>query len=243
MKEDWSLSAHYFAEIEEQQGDETAVDNFAKDLVAGKVDLNKDEHFTAMMDTFDVLMEYNYAKDAPTSAEREVSEQKLAEGEVAFMFGGTWDWAQMAQYNYTENIGMMPVPTNATDGSNEKLVGGASKYLFIDSSDNTSDEQVQAAKDFINWLLTDAEGVSFISDTCALIPASKTDAEISLSMIAAAKKYFDDGNVLPNYNYNPDDMITNVGASMQKYLAGEVDRAGLAKEITDYFSKASLVEH
>ena len=243
MQEDWSLSAHYFAEVWEQQGDEETVDNFCKDLVAGNVDLANNEKFNSLMDTFDVLKEYNYAAAAPTSAEREVSEQKLAEGDIAFMYGGTWDWAQMAQYNYTENIGIMPVPQNMKDGTNEELVGGASKYLFIDSSENTSEEQVQAAKDFLNWLLASDEGAAFIGDTCYLIPASKSDTDISLSMIAAAKGYFDSGKVIPNYNYNPDDMIPAVGASMQKYLAGQSDRAQLADEVTTYFKGASLIEH
>ena len=58
-----------------------------------------------------------------------MTEQKLAEGEIAFMFGGNWDWSVLNQYDYTENMGLMPVPQNTDDGSNEKLVGGGSKYF------------------------------------------------------------------------------------------------------------------
>lgn len=106
------------------------------------------------------MKDNNYAKSSAISAEREVTEQKLAEGEIAFMFGGNWDWSVLNQYDYTENMGLMPVPQNTDDGSNEKLVGGGSKYFFIDSSDNTSDEQRQAAKDFLNWLAEDKAGQS-----------------------------------------------------------------------------------
>ena len=168
MKEDWSLGGHYLAEIYEQQED---VNAFVDSLYAGTADLINNEKFNSMMDTFDTLMAYNYAKDSAIAAEREVTEQKLAEGEIAFMFGGNWDWAVINAYDYTENMGMMPVPQNTEDGKNAMLVGGGSKYFFIDSSDNTSDEQRQAAKDFLNWLVYDEEGQSFLVNDCALVPA------------------------------------------------------------------------
>ena len=45
------------------------------------------------------------------------------------------------------------------------------------------------------------------------------------------------------YNYLPDDHYSVCGASMQKYLAGEIDRAGLADEITKYWSTAQVGAH
>lgn len=241
MKEDWSLGAHYFAEVYEQQADPEA---FVQDLYAGKADLGGNDKFNSMMDTFDVLKKYNYAAGSPVAAEREVSEQKLAEGEIAFMFGGNWDWSLIADYDPAEKMGMMPVPQNMSDGSNEKLVGGGSKYLFIDASENTSDEQVAAAKDFLTWLFTDEEGNKFLTEECALVPAfSNIDAAgldpLSLSVKAAA----DAGKLIDNYNYLPDDHYSIIGASMQKYLADQTDRAGLVSEIEGYWTSVTPVEH
>ena len=88
MKEDWSLAAHFFAEIYEQQEDPDA---FIAGIKDGSIKLADDKKYNEMMDTFDVLRDNNYAKDAAISAEREVTEQKLAEGEIAFMYGGNWD--------------------------------------------------------------------------------------------------------------------------------------------------------
>ncbi|MBQ7679668.1 MAG: carbohydrate ABC transporter substrate-binding protein, partial [Butyrivibrio sp.] len=148
MKEDWSLGAHYLAEVYEQNADPDA---FINGLHDGSVHMGEDPVFDSMMNTFDVLKDNNYAKASAISAEREVTEQKLAEGEIAFMFGGNWDWSVINQYDYSQNMGIMPVPQNTSSDANTKLVGGGSKYLFIDSSENTSAEQVQAAKDFLNW--------------------------------------------------------------------------------------------
>ena len=233
MKEDWSLGAHFLAEVYEQQND---VDGFVKGLKDGSTDISTDAKFNSLMDTFDVLKENNYAKDTAISAEREVTEQKLAEGERAFMFGGNWDWSVINAYEYSENMGIMPVPQNTDDGSNTKLVGGGSKYFFVDSSDAISDAQRQAGKDFLNWLANDPDGQSFLVNDCALVPAfTNNTLPVSDPLGKSVKSFADAGKLIPNYNYLPDDHYSKLGASFQKYLAGETDRAGFAKEINDYW--------
>ena len=44
----------------------------------------------------------------------------------------------------------------------------------------------------------------------------------------------------PNYNYLPDDHYSVLGASFQKYLAGEQNRDGFADAITAYWKTAKL---
>ena len=241
MKEDWSLGAHYLAQVYEEQDDPDA---FLMDLSAGKVKLMENEKFNSLMDTFDVLMENNYAKASAISAEREISEKKLAEGEIAFMFGGNWDWSQINQFDYTENMGMMPVPQDLDDGMNEMLVGGGSKYFFIDNSSNTSEEQRQQAKDFLNWLIYNENGQSFLVNDCALVPAfSNIELPISDPLGASVSKYTNDGMLIPNYNYMPDDHYAILGAMFQKYLAGISDREGFAKDVETYWHTKTLTSH
>lgn len=241
MKEDWSLGAHYLAQVYEEQDDPDA---FLMDLSAGKVKLMENEKFNSLMDTFDVLMENNYAKASAISAEREISEKKLAEGEIAFMFGGNWDWSQINQFDYTENMGMMPVPQDLDDGMNEMLVGGGSKYFFIDNSSNTSEEQRQQAKDFLNWLIYNENGQSFLVNDCALVPAfSNIELPISDPLGASVSKYTNAGKLIPNYNYMPDDHYAILGAMFQKYLAGISDREGFAKDVETYWHTKTLTSH
>lgn len=241
LKDDWSIAAHYLPQVYEEQADPDA---FVTGLTEGSVDLANDAKFNSLMDTFETLMQYNYAQDSPISAEREVSSQKLAEGEVAFMFGGNWDWAVLSAYDYSENMGIMPVPQNTDDGTNTKLVGGGSKYFFIDSTENTSDEQRQAAKDFLNWLVSDPEGNAFLTEDCQLVPAFSNIAADNLDPLGTSvKSYADAGNLIPNYNFLPDDHYSVLGASMQKYLAGELDRAGFAGEVVKYWKTAQVIPH
>lgn len=241
MKEDWSLAGHFLAQVYEEQPD---VGAFIDDLYAGKADVAGNERFNSLYDSFDLLKEYNIAKSSPISAERETLEQKLAEGEIAFMFGGNWDWALIKDFNPDANLGMMPVPQSTSDDFNSKLVGGGSKYFFIDSSANTSEEQVQAAKDFLNWLTMDPEGNAFLTEKCALVPAySNIDASSLDPLSKSVKAYYDAEALVDNFNYLPDDHYSVVGAVAQKYLAGEIDRAAFAKEIAGYWASTDPVAH
>ncbi len=240
MKEDWSLAGHFLSQVYEEQEDCNA---YVDDLYAGKANVVDNEKFNSLMDYFDVMKENNYAKDAAISAEREVSEQKLAEGEIAFMFGGNWDWAMMNEYEVSEKLGMMPIPQNMEDGTNAKLVGGGSKYFFIDSSEYTTDEQRQAAKDFLNWLVYDAEGNKFLTETCALVPAyGNIPAEGLDPLGASVKEYADNDALIDGYNYLPDDHYSVMGATMQKYLDGQIDRAALADEVVKYWSSVEKAD-
>ena len=241
MKEDWSLGGHFLSQVSEEQPD---VEEFITKLHEGEADLINDEKFNSLMDFFDVMMENNYAKDSAIAAEREVTEMMLAEGEIAFMYGGNWDWSVINAYDYTENMGMMPSPQNTDDGTNEKLVGGGSKYFMIDSSDATTDEQRQAALDFLEWLADSEEGQKFITEDCALVPAfTNNENEVADPLGQSVKKYADEGAMIDNYNYMPDDHISLCGAIFQKYLAGQMDRAEFATEIEDYWKSADVVEH
>ena len=241
MKEDWSLGGHFLSQVSEEQPD---VEEFITKLHEGEADLINNEKFNSLMDFFDVMMENNYAKDSAIAAEREVTEMMLAEGEIAFMYGGNWDWSVINAYDYTENMGMMPIPQNTDDGTNEKLVGGGSKYFMIDSSDATTDEQRQAALDFLEWLADSEEGQKFITDDCALVPAfSNNENEVADPLGQSVKKYADEDALVDNYNYMPDDHISLCGAIFQKYLAGQMDRAEFATEIEDYWKSTDVVEH
>ena len=241
MKEDWSLGGHFLSQVSEEQPD---VEEFITKLHEGEADLINDEKFNSLMDFFDVMKENNYAKDSAIAAEREVTEMMLAEGEIAFMYGGNWDWSVINAYDYTENMGMMPIPQNTDDGTNEKLVGGGSKYFMIDSSDTTTDEQRQAALDFLEWIADSEEGQKFITEDCALVPAfTNNENEVADPLGKSVKKYADEGAMIDNYNYMPDDHISLCGAIFQKYLAGQMDRAEFATEIEDYWKSTDVVEH
>ena len=216
-------------------------DAFIAGIKDGSVKLAEDNVFNALMDTFDVLKANNWMKAAPLSAVREDTEMNLAQGNIAFKFGGNWDWSDIKDFDPAENMGMMPVPSDL-DGYNEKLVGGGSKYFFIDNS--VSEEQQAAAKEFLNWLVFEEDGQNFLVNTCALVPAfGNITIPVSDPLGASVKQYVDAGAMIADYRYAPDDHYAKVGISFQKYLADQIDRAGLADEITAYWATAEVGAH
>ncbi len=234
LKPDWSLAAHYLQQVYEERDD---VDGFIEKLYNGEADLINDPKFNMLMDTFDVLKEYNIFKAGPVSAEDEQVHQAMAEGQDAFQFGGCWEWNDIIDFDYTGNVGLMPVPQNGDDDYTGKIVGGGSKYFYIDNSEYTTDAQREAAEAFLDWIVYTDEGQGFISDTCAMIsPFKNNEVPCANELGVYVKKYVDEGKIIPNYDYDPDDHYSVLGASMQKYLADQIDREGLAHEIEEYWA-------
>ena len=232
MYESWSLGAHIFPEVYEFHDDPDAFINGIRD---GSVKLAEDEIFNTVMDAFDILKNNNYAKADPFFTRRDVTEQKLAEGDIAFLFGGNWDWSILCEYETADELGLMPLPGTG------KLAGDSSKFFFIDSTEHTTDAQRQAAEDFLNWLVYSADGQDFIVNKMEKIPAfSNIDLPLSDPLGASVKKYADRGDMItPCYNL-PDDHYARVGASFQMYLGGTIDREAFADEVTAYWKTADF---
>ena len=241
LSPDWSLAAHYLQQVYEEREDPDA---FVQELYAGNVDLMKDEKFMALMDTFDVLKEYNMFKASAANSEDELVHQAMSEGQDAFQFGGCWEWNDLLTYDYNGPVGIMPVPQNLKDDYTGKLVGGGSKYFYIDGSEFTTEEDQKAAKDFLDWLATSDEGKTFVSDTCGMVsPFKSNTVPCSNDIGAVVKEYVDAGNMVPNYDYDPDDHYSKLGIEMQKYLGDQCTREELAKAIQDYWANVTPVEH
>ena len=241
LKPDWSLAAHYLQHVYEEHTD---VDAFIQDLYDGKVDLMQDAKFNALMDTFDVLKEYNYFKAAPISAEDALVHQVLSEGVDAFQFGGCWEWNDIIDYDYTGNIGLMPIPQNLEDEFTGKMVVFGSKYFYVDNSESTTDEQRSAAVDFLNWFALSDDAKTLVSDTCAMIsPFKSNDVPCANDIGVSVKKYADAGLTISSYDYDPDDHYSKLGMEMQRYLADQCTREQLAEAIQNYWANVTPVQH
>ncbi|MBR3165131.1 MAG: hypothetical protein IKF16_03030 [Lachnospiraceae bacterium] len=57
------------------------------------------------------------------------------------------------------------------------------------------------------------------------------------------EEHADAGKMIPNYDYDPDDHYSKLGAEMQKYLADQCTREELAAAIEEYWKTVTPVEH
>ena len=204
-----------------------------------------DAKFNSLMDTFDVLKEYNMFKESGAiSVEDDQVHQALSEGVDAFQFGGCWEWNDIIDYDYTGNIGLMPIPQNMNDEFTGKIVVFGSKYFYVDNSENTTQEQRDAAVAFLNWFALSDEGKKLVSETCAMIsPFKSNDVPCANDIGVSVKKYADAGLTIASYDYAPDDHYSKLGAEMQRYLADQCTRQELADAIEAYWASTTPVQH
>lgn len=236
---DWNLGNHWINQIYSGQSeDKVEKDSFIDSLYEGTADLANNAVFNDYMDTFDLLMEYNYYKDNPletVAGGNEDQAQLMALDEVAFWFHGNWATANIRTLDEEGNYGFIPVPVSEDNPNFGKICTLVPGYFCVESSIAT-EEQQEAAKEFLNWLITSEEGQQYVVN-CGNIPAySNNEAEIGESVSRSAVEYTSSGETFPMYVQYPSDHATNIGASMQQYLAGEIDRTALAQQISDYWT-------
>lgn len=238
--EDWSIAGHYFTLVyEEQDGTLEGAEKLISDLKAGNVDLTTNNRFNSLMDTWDLLMEYNINKDDPLAADYDMNAADFAEGTVAFWFNGNWAWAEVSDYyeDGTE-LGIMPVVQNDTTGCenvNTWLAGSTSKLILVDKTCNDEKQQA-AAKDFLDWLADTPEGNAVLVDECSLVPAfNNIEADSLNDLSKSVQEYANKGMLFPGVQDYPGDHWAEVGAIMQKYLGGQIDRAQFADEVEAYW--------
>lgn len=243
-KEDWSLGSHVLGTLYESQSETSeGMEAFLDELRAGTANLASNNRFTQLMDTFDLLKENNISKADPMAADYAVDPSYVVEGTVAFWYNGNWAWPNMAAFveaDSTTEYGLMPLPlgNDADDFANNTLIGSGSKQIMIDKVQATAEQQ-QMAKDFLNWLYSDAEGQKQVVETLNMVPAfGNNPNEPSDPLSKVVKSYVSEGNITFT-PIIPSDHWSVLGAKMQEYLAGKTDRAGLATAIEEYWKGQS----
>ncbi|RED56312.1 ABC transporter substrate-binding protein [Cohnella lupini] len=242
---DWSLGSHYQGLAYSLQSNDVETNRqFVEDVKNGTADLSTNQAFNGLMDTLDMLKKYNARKSDPLVADYNKDSADFAKGEAAFFFMGDWSWAVIGPLEGRDNeFGILPVPIsdNAADYGNTQVAYTEPKLFAIDNSGSTPEQQ-EAAKTFIEWLITsEASQKAIIGESGLAMPYKNLKVESSNPMSSAIAKYVAEGKTvnIGVTNYFPADWWAKTGASMQKYLVDKLDRAGLTKEIQDYWKSTA----
>ncbi len=238
---DWSLGAHYLGLTYSLQSSNVEENRaFVEKLKGGEAQLTDNPQFNGLMDTFDLLKQYNARQKDPLVADYTKDSTDFAKGETAFYFMGDWTWAVIGSLEgRDQEFGIIPVPISnePSDFGNTQVAYSEPKLLAIDNSGSSADQQ-EAAKAFIEWLVTSEEGQkAIVTDMGLALPYKDVKATGNNMISDALAKYVDQGKVINIgvINYFPQDYWAKTGASMQKYLVGKLDRQGLAAEVQAYW--------
>lgn len=238
---DWSLGSHYLGLVYSLQSNNIEENRkFVEALQSGESKLADNPQFNGLMDTFDLLKKYNARKNDPLVADYNKDSADFAKGEAAFYFMGDWTWAVIGPLEgRDQEFGILPVPisNNPEDYGNTQIAYSEPKLFAIDNSGSTPEQQ-EAAKAFLEWMLTSEQGQDAIVTQMGLSLPYKDVKVAGTNVISeAVTPYVDQGKVMNIgvINYLPQDYWSKTGASMQKYLVDKIDRQGLAQEVQEYW--------
>ena len=239
----WALGAHYLGcqLFSEWLGDKATQRQVMADLKAGNYKLIENEHFNHLMDVFDILMARNVNKADPLADTQEGDLEMLAHGKVATMFQGDWNWLMIRNFENIDELGIMhlPLTNDENDARNLKILGSCPKGYCVDTYQNTPEQQAAGVL-LAQWLALSPAGEDFMVRLIgSTLPFDNVTAVNENPLAVSTQEYLNAGRILDCSTYLCEaltDFWLMVGPMMQKYLAGQTDRAGLAEEIQEYFA-------
>lgn len=235
---DWSLGAHLSNTVfAAQSANRDERHAFMQSLKEGKTDLMSNAAFNGWVDTLDLMVANNLHKDSPLSAVYEDGSMDLASGSAACWFMGNWAYPELSAIEKNDyRFIPVPVSNNPSDFANGKIAVGVPSYWCVDKSVSSAAQQ-KAAVDFLNWFLTTKEGQEYYVNELNFIPAySGFKTQPTDAMSRQIAQLLEKSNTLEWMNtYYPAGGFQAMGASMQKYIGGKIDRAGMAAEFEAYW--------
>lgn len=240
-KEDWSLGAHQLGFIYDTYDGTTAGSGeVMNQLKSGSLNPAEYNRFNEFVDTLDLLLEYNINKKDPLGALYEQDPIFLADGDAAIWANGCWAWPNLsdAGASATDAYGFIPfvLGNDTSDFANNGIQASASKQVMIDKV-QASEQEIAAAKEFLNWIVYNENGQKLLVQSCAVIPACGNNTFEPVDPLGMdIKQKMADGKTFSSSFIAPSDHWSVMGAAMQKYIAGQSSRDDLAKSLSDYWT-------
>lgn len=240
-KEDWSLGNHQLGYIYDTYDGTTAgsAEVIGK-LKDGSLKVEDYDRFGEFIDTFNLLAEYNINQDDPLGAIYDQDPIFLVDGDAAIWANGSWAWPNLADAGAeaSDEYGFLPyvLGSDTSAVANNGIQAGATKQVMIDGKQATA-EEVAAAKEFLNWMVYSSTGQQMLVQDVAIIPACSNNSTPALDPLSIdIQNRMKAGTVYPSVFIAPGDHWSVLGASMQKYLAGESTKEELAADIDAYWT-------
>jgi raffinose/stachyose/melibiose transport system substrate-binding protein len=215
-KEAWVLGDHLANAFLADEFNHSVTESFNADTV-------KFEKGDEMQRFLDLQNDYSIQPVLSLDYSQQV-EEYFSLGRVAMIQQGNWVYASVEQMDpeLAENIGILPIPVEGYEGS---IPVGVSSYWAVNSQ--SDDAEVQAAKDFLDWMYTSDTGKEAVLTEFKFIPAydGYDTAKISDPLSQDVYRYASEGKtigwIFAGYPSNP--WGTGVaGPNMQQYIDGKM---------------------
>lgn len=238
-QEDYSLAGHFLRNsLYHYQGEGNAEGAYklVEDIKSG-ISIAENTTFQSVAEAYELFLEYNINKDDPLAADYDLNASYVAEGEAAFWIGGSWVWPDMEEYAVDGmEYGIMPTPSK-----DENLAGHlytfASKFMVLDK-ESATEEQIAAAKEFMNWLVYTEEGQDAMVNKCSFVVAFTNNALPSVNPLNnALKEYVDAGLTVNAAPFAvPSAHTAEIAPHMQAIMAGTETIEDLAAALDAFWT-------
>lgn len=222
-QEDYSLAGHFLRNSlyhYQGEGDAAGVYKMIEDIKAG-TSIAENPTYQSVAKAYELFLEYNINKDDPLAADYDLNASYVTEGEAAFWIGGSWVWPDMEEYVVDGmEYGMMPAPSSV-----ENLAGHlytfASKFMVLDK-ESATEEQIAAAKAFMNWLVYTDEGKDAMVNKCSFVVAFTNNSLPSSNPLNNTLKAYVDAGLTVNAApfACPSAHTAEIAPHMQAIMAG-----------------------
>ena len=215
----------YFSAALAQQEDPYA---FIEALNNGTETIVGNEAFIGLAD----MIAIDYAGcESPLNTDFSTQVAKFGSGTAAIAMGGTWNQPTLNDVDPNLNVGLMPLPLLPDATDNNVLYAGVTNYWAV----NNGSPVKEAAKEFLNWLVSEKEGQRYLTTEIVNIPAFKSvpvDSEAIGPLGQSLSDYLLAGKVRGIYNSRyPFSATEAFGTIIQKYAAGNIDKDQFQQEL------------
>lgn len=200
---------------------------FIEKLRAGEAKMAENAAFLQWADYFDFTLQHSYGDVLTTDMDTVYT--LFATGQVAIIQEGSWCEGSIRAINPEINIGNMPM--SISENPEENLIAGDAADGFV----ITQNENTDICKELVAYWALSEEGLNIFKDY-QMIPAMKNvdyNASELGAILEGADEYFKEGNYFGWYWYAFPDLTADMqlGAIMQAYIAGDVDKQGMLEQM------------
>ena len=174
---------------DENAAGRTPADNSLSDSSPSSV---KGTYLNNLRNVLDVYYSDSYASESRSELsfmQTADSVKSFAAGEGVFYQSGTWVWQALKSAGMSaDSLEMLPAYIGLPNESDTGLLTADGNYLCVNSK--VPDEDRQASKDFLDWMIASEEGKTVLSETMGIsAPFKSMHAFPAVNpLVAAAKK-------------------------------------------------------
>ncbi|MDF2951341.1 MAG: carbohydrate transporter substrate-binding protein [Anaerocolumna sp.] len=154
---------------------------FVEQLIVGEVTMQETEEFIEFAKVMEAVREYT---NNPLEVTYDKETGDFATGKSASIHQGNWAYGMFADYDVDFEMAMMPLPISGNDSLAVSVPAG----WYVNSQ--VSEAEIQAGKDFLEWLYTSETGKRYITEEFGFIPVVEGIESSELDPLSQAVNEF-----------------------------------------------------